>query len=72
MCYDSGSELLYVLGGRMAFTDLCSGLYAFHTVNKSWICLSADQSRDPSSKTILPRNGHVMVFHPVKIFMLLS
>lgn len=61
MCYDNASGLVYVLGGRIISTDLCSGLYAYHTVDKHWLCLAPDQSHNSS---ILPRSGHVTLFHP--------
>lgn len=65
MCYDCASGLLYVVGGHITFTNVCSGLYAYHTVNKQWICLEPDQSHDPNVKAVLPRSGHVACFHPV-------
>lgn len=64
MCYDRTSGLLYVVGGHISFTNVCSGLYAYHTVNKQWMCLEPDQSHDPNAKATLPRSGHVACFHP--------
>lgn len=65
MCYDSSSGVLYVLGGRIVSKDTCSGLYAYHTVDKHWLCLAPDQSGDDSVQPVLPRSGHVTLFHPV-------
>ena len=68
MCYDCSSGLLYVLGGRIALTDMCSGLYAFHTVDQRWLCLAPDQSPDSTPQpAFLPRSGHAMLFHPVSV-----
>lgn len=69
MCCDCDSGILYVLGGRIVCTDLCSGLYAYHTVDQHWLSLSPDQSdTDFSSRPpILPRSGHVMLYHPVSV-----
>lgn len=50
----------------MVSMDICSGLYAYHTVDKQWICLAPDQSGDVSVKPVFPRSGHVTVFHPVR------
>lgn len=66
MCYDNSSGVLYILGGRVVSMDICSGLYAYHTVDKQWICLAPDQSGDVSVKPVFPRSGHVTVFHPVR------
>lgn len=69
MCYDRSSELLYVLGGRIAGTELCSGLYAFHVTSHRWLCLAPDQSIDSApQQAFLPRSGHAMVFHPVRLY----
>ena len=50
----------------MVGTELCSGLYAYHTAEKHWLCLIPDQSSTTVSDKppYFPRSGHVMLFHP--------
>lgn len=64
MCFDTSTGVLYVSGGRIVGTDMCSGLYAYHTVDKEWLCLVADQSANVPLQSALPRSGHVTLFHP--------
>ena len=67
MCYDPESAVLYVLGGTIIGTELCSGLYAYHTIEQHWLCLFPDQlhSHFSDKPPCFPRSGHVMLFHPV-------
>lgn len=66
MCFDNVTGVLYVSGGRMVGVDRCSGLYAYHTVDKDWLCLVPDQSGDVSLEPVIPRSCHVTLFHPVR------
>ena len=67
MCFDSTSGLLYVLGGNIHSTDLCSGLYAYNAIDHHWLCLVPDQTHGPIQPPFLPRSGHVMLFHSVRV-----
>lgn len=72
MCFDTSTGVLYVSGGRIVGTDMCSGLYAYHTVDKEWLCLVADQSANVPLQSALPRSGHVTLFHPVRLHVVTS
>lgn len=71
MCCDSDSGMLYVSGGKIVSSDLCSGLYAYHTLDHRWLSLVPDQSHSPSAGYLIPRSSHVMVLHPVRCVVLL-
>ncbi len=64
---DSAQGLLYVLGGKIGGSDLCSGLYVYRVADNQWQCLCPDQaSAALSNQPQLPRSAHVLLLHPVR------
>jgi len=63
---DSSRGLVYISGGKICGSDLCSGLYVYSLADCHWKCLRHDQtSASVSNQQLVLRSAHVMLLHPV-------
>ena len=65
---DSEAGLVFVLGGKIVGTEMCSGLYVYSINKRQWHCVCPDQTSVALTNQItLPRSSHVMLIHPVRL-----
>ncbi|KAK9767545.1 hypothetical protein K7432_002597 [Basidiobolus ranarum] len=66
MCMDTEARVMYVFGGRNIHPDpnyqSYSGLYAYHSLNRTWKLICSDQQPTDQCTNLKSRNGHSMLF----------